>query len=407
MILRDYQNDLARKAVQLLEQFKIVYLAMQTRTGKTLTALTAANDYKAKNVLFVTKKKAIPSIQKDYNAGCFEFDITVINYESVHKVEGQFDLIICDEAHALGQFPKPNNRCKAMKKIAIYKPIIYLSATPSPESYSQLFHQLWISSYSPLNRYITFYKFAYDFVSIKKKYVYNRELNDYSDCNREKLWANIKHLFLTYTQKDAGFTVEINEKILIVPMPNNLLEIIRTINKESVYISEELEIVADTAVKVMQKVHQLSSGTVIDENGYNIVSDYKAQFLKKQFSAQKLAIFYKFKSELEMLKGVFENSTDVAEDFQSGKYNVFVGQFVSAREGIRLDQADAIIFFNIDFSFLSYEQARNRIASFERKQTAILYWVFSDNGIEKRIYKAVKNKEDYTLAHYRYDRRQI
>jgi hypothetical protein len=105
-----------------------------------------------------------------------------------------------------------------------------------------------------------------------------------------------------------------------------------------------------------------------------------------------------------MLKMAFPDYTDNAFDFQNGKGNVFLGQFVSAREGIRLDNADAIIFFNIDFSFLSYEQARNRIVSFEREKEAVLYWLFSDIGIEPKIYKAVNNKKDYTLQHYRHER---
>ena len=29
----------------------------------------------------------------------YNYDITVINYESVHKVEGEFDFVIIDEAH--------------------------------------------------------------------------------------------------------------------------------------------------------------------------------------------------------------------------------------------------------------------------------------------------------------------
>jgi SepF-like predicted cell division protein (DUF552 family) len=294
-----------------------------------------------------------------------------------------------------------------MKQIAIGKPIIYLSATPSPESYSQLYHQFLISSYSPFSQYKNFYRFADDFVTVKKKYLYNREINDYSDCDSGKLFKVTRHLFLTYTQEQAGFKVEVTEKILRVPMPDDLYEIIKTINKENIYINDTLEIVADTAVKVMQKTHQLCSGTVIDESGYNIISDYKAQFIKDHFKGQKLAIFYKFKSEAEMLKNVFHNFTEVAEEFQQGEKDVFLGQFVSAREGIRLDKADAIIFMTIDFAYLSYEQAKNRIASFERKQSAILYWIFSDKGIEWRIHKQVKNKENYTLKHYANDRRNI
>lgn len=401
MKLRKYQNEIAAQAVDLLNRFKIAYLAMQTRTGKTLTALTAAESYGAKNVLFVTKKKAIDSIVSDYNLGGFPFNINVINYESVHKIVGVFDLLICDESHALSAFPKPSLRTKNMKLIAKGLPIIYLSATPSPESYSQLYHQFWISSFSPLKHYTNFYKFAHEFVNIKKKYVYNREINDYSDCDKHKISQATKHLFLAYTQKAAGFDIEVTEKVLTVEMPDELHQMIYRLNKDKVYLKDDYEILADTAVKVMQKTHQLSSGTVIDENGYKIVSTYKADFVKDYFKGKKLAIFYKFKSEFEMLKEVFPNFTDIAEEFQKGEKDIFLGQFVSSREGIRLDKAEAIIFFNIDFSYLSYEQAKNRIASFERKESAILYWIFSDKGIEKEIYKQVCLKKDFTLYHYK------
>ena len=407
MILRDYQIDIANKANELLIKYKIAYLAMQTRTGKTTTALYAAALYGAVNVLFVTKKKVITSIQTDYNKMAYPFSITVINYESVHKVKGVFDLIICDEAACIGQFPKPNNRCKTMKQIAVSKPIIYLSATPSPESYSQLYHQFWISSYSPFSQYKNFYRFADDFVTIKKKYLYNREINDYSDCNGAKLFKVTRHLFLTYTQEQAGFKVKVTEKVLRVQLPDSLHKIIKTLNKNKIYVDNGFEIVADTAVKLMQKTHQLCSGTVIDENDYNIVSDYKAKFIKDNFKGQKLAIFYKFKSEGEMLKNVFPNFSEVAEEFQEGDRDVFLGQFLSAREGIRLDKADAIIFLNIDHAFLSYEQSKNRIASFERKESAILYWLFSDKGIEWRIYNQVNAKENYTISHFNHDRRSI
>ena len=32
-----------------------------------------------------------------------------------------------------------------------------------------------------------------------------------------------------------------------------------------------------------------------------------------------------------------------------------------------------------------------------------IYWVFSERGIEKKIYKAVSAKKDYTLNHFRND----
>ena len=66
MELRDYQIEISNKAFKILTELKIVYLAMEVRTGKTLTSFEIAKLYGAKNVLFLTKKKAISSIENDY-----------------------------------------------------------------------------------------------------------------------------------------------------------------------------------------------------------------------------------------------------------------------------------------------------------------------------------------------------
>lgn len=98
--LRPYQLDNAAKGLEILRNYWIVYLAFETRTGKTLTALEIARRTGLEKVLFVTKKKAIQSIESDYQKMNPDFDLTVINYESVTKVGKGFDLIICDEAHS-------------------------------------------------------------------------------------------------------------------------------------------------------------------------------------------------------------------------------------------------------------------------------------------------------------------
>lgn len=99
MQLRDYQVELSKKGCAILQEKGIVYLAMQVRTGKSLTALEIARLYGAKNVLFLTKKKAISSIQGDYEALAPGYNLVVINNESLHKAEGVFDLVVNDEHH--------------------------------------------------------------------------------------------------------------------------------------------------------------------------------------------------------------------------------------------------------------------------------------------------------------------
>ena len=57
-------------------------------------------------------------------------------------------------------------------------------------------------------------------------------------------------------------------------------------------------ILGDTAAKLLQKVHQLYSGTVKFESGRSMVIDTsKAEFIKEQFAGNKIGIFYVFKAD--------------------------------------------------------------------------------------------------------------
>ncbi len=87
-MLRDYQIEISDNAAAILKEKKIVYLAMQVRTGKTLTSLATAYKYGASKVLFVTKKKAISDIIDQFHRAGFDIEIKVVNYESLHKYDG-------------------------------------------------------------------------------------------------------------------------------------------------------------------------------------------------------------------------------------------------------------------------------------------------------------------------------
>lgn len=397
MTLRDYQQQGAEEGAALLDKYKIAYYCWEVRSGKTLTALYAAELCKVKYVLFITKKKAISSINDDYNALKPPFELTVTNYEALHLLNvTNFDLVVCDEAHTLSQYPQPAERTKLLKEICKGKPIIYLSGTPTPESYSQWFHQFWISSFSPFGE-MNFYKWFKSYGIPRIKYLYNREIADYSKTIDFK--KEIDHLILTKTQIEAGFESEVNEHILRLPMPDKVKWAYDTLRKDKIINTRDNRaILADTAVKEMQKIHQITSGTVKCEDGSVIlISDFKAQFIKEKFKDKKIAIFYKYVAEGEILKAVF-NTTQNVDEFAGSREFVFISQIQSGREGINLSSADCLIFYNIDFSAVSYWQGKARLQSKERKESDV-YWVFTP--FEEKIYKIVQSKKDFTLSQYK------
>lgn len=397
MKLRQYQTELSERGADVLAELGIVYLAMEVRTGKTLTALNTAKLFGAKSVLFLTKKKAIGSIESDFEKFGFDFDLTVTNDESMHKVEGDFDLIIHDEHHRFGAFPKPGKATKQFKFSFSHLPMIFLSGTPHPESYSQIYHQFWVSRFSPFEEG-SFYKWAHRFVNIKQKELGFGKVNDYTEANKELIDSFIDKYFIRFTQKEAGFETNVIENVLKVEMKPSTYDLCKRLKNDLVVEGSNEVILADTPVKLMQKLHQMYSGTVKFESGERMVLDTsKIDFIKERFKGKKIAIFYKFKAEFDMIKTAFGD--DVCQDveqFNSTDKNIAL-QIVSGREGVNLSKADYLVYINIDFSAVSYWQSRDRLTTMERKSNEV-FWIFSKGGIESKIYKAVQNKKDFTLS---------
>jgi hypothetical protein len=408
MILRQYQKDIATRGVEILKDHGILYLMMQVRTGKTATSLHTVELYGAKSVLFLTKKKAISSIEDDAAALSVPFTLTVVNYEQLHNYTGTPDLVICDEAHCLGAFPRPAERTKELRKMIGTTPVIMLSGSPTPESFSQMFHQMWISARSPWNAYPSFYKWAADYVKIKQRKFAHGMVNDYSKADQPRIEADIKHLVLSFSQEQAGFTELVQEEIMHVRMADTTYRLIDKLIAARVVMNKEGEaIVADTAVKLMQKLHQICSGTVLVDSPERIgkVFDYaKAHAIRDRFAGHKIAIFYKYIAERAMLQYVFAGRwTDDPDEFRQSTDKVFISQIISGREGINLSTADALVMLNIDFSHVSYIQARARLQSKDRSSTARVVWVFAEHGIEEKIYHVVQAKKDYQSIHFNKD----
>tara|TARA_R110001606_G_scaffold278751_2_gene427269 strand:- start:7707 stop:8939 length:1233 start_codon:yes stop_codon:yes gene_type:complete len=400
---RDYQNDIIAKGTEVIRDHGFLYLAMEVRTGKTLTSLGIVDKVGATNALFITKKKAMQSIIEDYDNLKPNFPLYVINYESLHKLPKlNWDMVICDEAHTMGAFPKPSKRAKQVSEI-VFKcnsKVIFLSGTPTPESFSQMYHQVYSLRKNPFSHHKSFYKFASEFVNVFQRKIGSHMINDYSRGSA-KILDVMQPYMISYSQKEAGFKVETKETVLHCAMSKETYDLANRLKKDLVIEGSEEIILADTAVKLMSKLHQIYSGTVKFESGNSMVIDLsKGQFIKKKFDGKKIGIFYKFKEELNVLKKVYKDdlTTDL-EEFNTTDKNIAL-QIVSGREGISLRQADCLVFFNIDFSATSYWQARDRMSTKDRLHNQV-YWIFSIDGIESDIYKAVSKKKNYTVRHFK------
>lgn len=401
MELYDHQKKKSKELHEVLKNKGCAYLRGEVRSGKTLTVLETARLYNAKNVLFLTKKKAISSIKSDYNLFKFQYNIEVINYESVHKVTITPDLVVYDEAHVLSGFPKPAKRVKAIKAKYYNLPCIWLSGTPAAESYSQWYHQLHVNIKSPFKEYSNFYKWVKDFVKVTEKRIGTHTVKDYSDANKDAIEKILKPYSVTMTQAQAGFKTVIKEHFLEVETPKGISSLVKKLLRDKAIEGKKGYIMGDMPAKLQSKVHQIYNGTCIleDINGDSIphiFSDYKAQFIKERFRDKKIAIMYYYQNELEVLKNVFKNDLTTDLDiFNSTNKNIAVQQ--SSTEGMNISKADCLVYYNLHFSGKNYIQSRDRLTVKERPENDV-YFIVESNGINRDIIKRVREKKDFNLS---------
>ncbi len=295
-------------------------------------------------------------------------------------------------SHNCSAFPKPSKRTKLLKEIVGNKYLILMTGTFTPESYSQVFHQFWISNFTPFVE-SNFYKWAKNYVQVRQRQFAHGRVNDYSHADIKKIDHIISPYVLTFTQEEAKFSSNISEHIHTVKIDPRIHRLINKLEKDLVLENKKGDVIlADTPVKLRQKIHQLCSGTIIIEGGEIRVLDVsKCDYINKNFSKEKKAIFYKFKAEKKAILDNIDNTTTDLDEFNNSDKNIAL-QIVSGREGISLKNADCIIMYNIDDSNVSYIQSKDRMTTIDREENNV-HWLFSDYGMEKEIYKVVTQKK--------------
>lgn len=411
MKLHGHQERALKDCRRILSEEGCVYLAGEVRTGKTLVALHLAYGLTTQ-VLFVTKKMAINGIQKQVKESGLALNITITNYEQLHKLKPIYDVVIIDEAHTLGMYPKPARRARLLCALTLNTRVVMLSGTPSPESFSQLFHQFWAANAGPWKKFKNFYAWARVYVDVQKQYFAGVAVNDYSHARMDLIESNIRPYVVAMTQADAGFVGTVLDRIHTVELAPGTIEAIKAVANSGVF--RPLGLKAMSAAQRMAYVHQLCSGTVIslkemvgDTNGTlqeRLWVDYsKVDYIRKQWGRKRKAIFYCYVAEGELLRKWYPNNTASPEEFKANPKLDFICQIKSGQEGVDLSDADVIIFYNISYSAASYFQGRargqNRAAA-----TKEVHWLFSNYGFEKNIYELITGdhgKKRYTAAHFR------
>ena len=400
MTLYPHQERIAKEAYEVLSQYGLVYLGMEERTGKSLTAIHLAELSTRQNVLIITKKKALGGWNETLDRYATNgTSFKVINYHAVHKAHktpsgkrvyklaidpSDYDLIILDEAHNyLSTYPKPGVIWKSVKKVCSGQPIIYLSATPHAQGYQLLFNQFALSDWSPFRAYSNFYKwFAKYGIESKVRTAYGLQ-ETYSKC-KEIVRDETAHLFITYTRQELGFTHEPQDVLHYFDLSPETTSVYNSCLKDEFFTQGFLEFPLDSSMKLRTTLHMLEGGVAKNEDDYIELDNHeKINAILSDFGDdEKNVIMYHYKAELIKLQEVFRYTTLL--------------QGTSYAEGVDLSMYDNLIIYSQDFSSARHNQRRARQANMNRQTEIKVHFYLVKGGISEQVYKTVSvNKENF------------
>ncbi len=390
--LRPHQSKWASEAYVILSDNGLVYNTSLERTGKTLSSIELVRLTNRQSCLVLTKKAAIPDWLTAIERYPVSKKFQVINYESAHKIEpGSFDIVILDEAHhALGKYPKPSKTFLKIAKLVYGLPLIYLSATPHAETFSQVYHQLRLSPWSPFAEYKNFYAWHKEFGIEEVQYLAGRAIKMYNVTQEDRIQPLFDKISLGVTRKEIGFEHEALDIKHYIRLDTDTQELIDTIRKDRVAEVQGFEVLAETVGSMLQKMYQIEGGTLKIEDGMlnettkkyvsvSLGNLEKINYIKEHWGdTNEMVIMYNYKQE-EILLG---------EHFQ----HALIRQADRFAEGVSFKHKEHLIIYSMSWRTSKHIQRKNRQADMERETPINVHFLLVDGGISEKVFDAVVEK---------------
>lgn len=425
--IHDYQHT----AINFVKDKKKCALFMEMGVGKTISSLTAMSDML--DDMFITKVLVIAPLrvantvwhkevenwhhlkhlrtsivtgskQERLDALKVDADIYIVNRENIQwlieSVKWSFDAVIVDESSS---FKNPaSKRFKYLKKVLKHiKSIVLLTGTPSPQGHIDLWSQLFlVDSGERLGRNITAYRRSY-FTQDNWGFTWN--LNNGADV---VIQSKIADVCLTMFAKDC---LTMPDRLILtesVELDAKSKKQYKELEKEFLLeISKETNIEAPSAGVLANKLLQICSGAIYDENkDYHIIHDLKIKALKElaeDNANENILVAYNFKSDLERLQKAFPDAVVLSKSgvevnqWNKGEIKMLLAHPASASMGLNLQHGGSVlVWFALTWSLELYQQFNARLYRQGQKNTVRIIHIVAKGAIDERVVQAINSKAE-------------
>lgn len=445
MKLRPYQKEARNKALSIMRDGGGFGLWLEQRTGKTLTALSIAEELKPKHLWIICPKAggAAPEVwwrelgrwMKVYN-GLENTQVRVENYEKwvskrakLYKEAKTLNdlMIICDESHYIKS--RGASRSRVVRRLGKYaRWRLALTGTPIAQGIQDAWAQFDFIDPAIFGKFDNTYEGdgktlieegfdgrylvwggyqKHDIVGFRneKEFYEKFHTNSYRKTLRE---ARDKPLILKYTQVPVELLTKTRRAYEELKA-----DLITEVNKKKIQVKNVLA--------SLVKLQQVTGGSVLnydeDTQTTELIDIGREKLRKLRTLAEssmslgngKFIVIARFVHETDRIAAEMRDMGYTVAIVRGG--SPYDGRFredcivMQIQSGIAVDmaKADSIIFYSIDFSMLNFEQSRFRILDFE-KPCGHYYFINAKGTIDEDIYAAVTHKKrvaEFICDHYR------
>ena len=308
------------------------------------------------------------------------------------------DTLIIDEL-SLAKNPQ-SKRFKALHKhLAAIERRWGLTGTPIPNNYLDLFMQVkMLDDGSRLGRTFTGYRDAYFYPADYMGYTYKLVTG-----SKEAIDAKLADLALVLigdgTDLPSSSVVDIN-----VTLPTEARKQYKTLEKEMLAEIADGEITAPSAGVLVNKLLQLTSGAVYDEDrNVLLVHTAKISALRSvldRHQGEPVLVLCAFKHEsarvLEAIPGAKMFDEAAMADWQACKIPVWVADARSLSHGIDGLQVSCriAIWVSLTYSHETYVQTNARLIRTGQTAETLIYRLICSGTVDDAICEALRDKSD-------------
>lgn len=309
------------------------------------------------------------------------------------KIQWPFRTVIIDESQGFANFT--SERVKAMRKIrSATDHVIELTGTPTPSGPMNLFSQIWLLDQGQtFGNSITAFRDRYFRATM---HVNDRPVKfEPIEGAEAEIYAKIKHLVMAAENTNIPLpeVTPRHQRKVNVTLPVDALETYRTMARDMVVEftdddpddPEVVEVVADSAGVLHNKLLQLASGTVYTgedhDTDYQVVHTEKlkmAEHLINGTGGSPVLLAYRYRSDkaqlMEHLSAAghqveaFDGSRQMIQRWNDSQIPVMLIQPASAGHGLNLQHGGHhIIWYTLPDSLEHYEQLNARLARIGQK----------------------------------------